>query len=654
MDDRQKDSLQRNRDFAEAVLDTVGALVVVLDRQGRIVRFNHTCEQVTGYTAGEVEGQTVWDLFLLPEETESVRAVFRDLRAGQFPNRHENQWLTRAGERRMIAWSNTALTDGQGAVEYVIATGLDVTERQQAETEIQQRTAQLEALRQVGLELVAELNLEDLLQSIVSRAVALVGGTAGGLYLHRADRDVLEWVMTVGPGMAPVGTLLSRGEGLSGRVWENGKPLIVNNYEQWPGRAAAYEGYAFAATVGVPVRWGDEFLGVLNVVDETLGRFSQDDARLLSLFATRAAIAIKNARLFQAEREQRGLAEALRQATAAVSSTLELEKVLDQILDQMNRVIRSDTSNVMLIEGDEVRIVRWHGYERFGGGEHLQAHTFRLADTTTLMQMYHTEKPVLVTETTAYAGWQQVSGWVRSYAGAPICVRDRVIGFLGVNSATPGFFTQADLDHLRTFADHAGLAIQNARLFEETRRRVEHLAALHQAGLAITSGLELKDVLNTLYHELGRILDIGAFYVALYDEETGLIDFPLLTGRDGAHEIGPLHIEQPPRHHRLCDPDRAADLFARHPGRHGQPATPLRSHPPGRDAHPILHRRAPRRARPGDRRAVGAELRSQRLHRSRSPAADHHRLAGHHRHRKCPDVRTRPGNATANWPCSTG
>jgi PAS domain S-box-containing protein len=257
-------------------------------------------------------------------------------------------------------------------------------------------------------------------------------------------------------------------------------------------------------------------------------------------------IAIKNARLFQAEREQRILAEALRQATAAINSTLDLDEVFDRILDQMNRVIPSDTSNIMLIEGDHIRIVRWRGYERFGGADHLEAVAFAIAETSTLCQMLETGDPVIVSDTREYEGWIRVSEWVRSYAGAPIRVRNQVIGFLNVNGATPGFFNNTHTDHLRAFADQASVAIENARLFKETSRRVEHLATLHHIGLAITSDLELTEVLNTLYQETKHIIDVDAFYVALYDQEAGVIEFPLLTGNTGRQEIEPVDIHGQP------------------------------------------------------------------------------------------------------------
>jgi PAS domain S-box-containing protein len=141
---RADEALRQERDFISAVLDTAGALVAVLDREGRILRFNRACERTTGYSFDEVRGKLLWDLFLIPEEVELVKAVFEELQAGQFPNEYENYWVTKHGDRRLIAWSNTALPGADGTVAYVIGTGIDVTERRQAES---QRDATLKALQ---------------------------------------------------------------------------------------------------------------------------------------------------------------------------------------------------------------------------------------------------------------------------------------------------------------------------------------------------------------------------------------------------------------------------------------------------------------------------------------------------------------------------
>lgn len=141
-----EETLGQERDFISATLNTVGALVIVLDPQGRIVRFNRTCEQITGYSFGEVRHKHPWDLLLLPEEIEPVKEAFSKLRVGQFPSTFENYWVTREGDRRLIAWSNTALIDSEGTVEYIIGTGIDITQRRQAEAALQASETELRAL----------------------------------------------------------------------------------------------------------------------------------------------------------------------------------------------------------------------------------------------------------------------------------------------------------------------------------------------------------------------------------------------------------------------------------------------------------------------------------------------------------------------------
>lgn len=139
-------ALRRARDFNAAILDTAGSLVVVLDRQGGVVRFNRACERLTGYTFDEVRGQPFWEIFLLPDERARVEGVFATLCAGHYPNEHENHWITKAGERRLIAWANTALPDGAGVVAHVVGIGIDVTERRRAEAALGASEARFRAI----------------------------------------------------------------------------------------------------------------------------------------------------------------------------------------------------------------------------------------------------------------------------------------------------------------------------------------------------------------------------------------------------------------------------------------------------------------------------------------------------------------------------
>jgi formate hydrogenlyase transcriptional activator len=138
-------ALRQERDFTSAVLSTAGALVTVLDREGRIMRFNRACEQLTGYSFEEVEGNIFWNLFVPPEEVEQVKAVFERLKMGDFPNEHENYWVAKNGTRRLIHWSNTGLPDPEGEIQFIIGTGIDITEGRAAQTALKKAHDHLEA-----------------------------------------------------------------------------------------------------------------------------------------------------------------------------------------------------------------------------------------------------------------------------------------------------------------------------------------------------------------------------------------------------------------------------------------------------------------------------------------------------------------------------
>jgi PAS domain S-box-containing protein len=136
-------ALQDERNFVSATLDTVGALVVVLDAQGRITRFNRACELTTGYAFEQVRGRLLRDLFLDRDDIQRFETMFEQLRVGILPSDYESYWTTATGERRLISWSTTVLGSDNGAPAHasrsrtapthIIATGIDVTERKRLE-----------------------------------------------------------------------------------------------------------------------------------------------------------------------------------------------------------------------------------------------------------------------------------------------------------------------------------------------------------------------------------------------------------------------------------------------------------------------------------------------------------------------------------------
>jgi PAS domain S-box-containing protein len=169
------EELRRERDFIAAVLDTAGSLVIVLDRMGHIVRFNRACELISGYTAAEVLGRHFWDLLLPPENMAAVRASFLQLRAEDFPQALEYVWVVRDGSRRRIAWSNTALRDDLGRIEYVIGTGIDITGHNQIEEALHQSEGRYRSLVESAKDAIFTLATDGTITSLNSAFEAITG-----------------------------------------------------------------------------------------------------------------------------------------------------------------------------------------------------------------------------------------------------------------------------------------------------------------------------------------------------------------------------------------------------------------------------------------------------------------------------------------------
>lgn len=126
-------ALQDERNVVSAILDTVGALVMVLDRTGRIIRFNRACEQLTGYSFAEVRDKCVWELFVSPEEVPRFRSLFGEICDSASRTEYESRWITRTGDKRTIAWSAALLPGANEVPTYVIASGIDLTEQKRAQ-----------------------------------------------------------------------------------------------------------------------------------------------------------------------------------------------------------------------------------------------------------------------------------------------------------------------------------------------------------------------------------------------------------------------------------------------------------------------------------------------------------------------------------------
>ncbi len=185
---RVESALTVERNFVSTVLDTIDALVIVFDTAGRIVRFNRACEAASGYDFPTLVGLTLWDKLIPHSDVPAAMQDFARLCVGEAPAAFENQWLHRDGSLRRIAWSASPLFDDRGRVNFIIATGIDVTLQRGAEDTLRESEARYRQLVESSLGMVCTHDLNGVLLSVNTHGAQSLGRTREEVAGQRLDR----------------------------------------------------------------------------------------------------------------------------------------------------------------------------------------------------------------------------------------------------------------------------------------------------------------------------------------------------------------------------------------------------------------------------------------------------------------------------------
>ncbi len=254
----------------------------------------------------------------------------------------------------------------------------------------------------------------------------------------------------------------------------------------------------------------------------------------------------ERARLLAEERKQRELAEALRDAGMAFSSTLDLDTILHTLLEQIARVVPYDAANVMVVEGNIARIAQARGYDRFGDevAADVEGLTFDISETTNLRTMVETERPLIIPNTDTYPYWVHVrpKNTVRSWAGAPIIVQGEVVAFFSLDKAEPDFYHPGDAERLSAFAGQAAVAIKNARLFDAVRSALSKTEALQYVSQQLIAQNTLTAVLQSVVDGIAESLPAHTVILSAPNLEHRDTAY-FVKGGPGAQEIDAVSFE---------------------------------------------------------------------------------------------------------------
>jgi GAF domain-containing protein len=253
--------------------------------------------------------------------------------------------------------------------------------------------------------------------------------------------------------------------------------------------------------------------------------FTKGAKTLLDTMACFVAMGLENARLFEAEAERRQLMSVLVQSAIGLSSSLDLQVVLEeQLLEQLKKLVHYDTASVWLVDGDELRIVAKRGFQP-DESDALDALRLSVETNIPFSRMWLSYTPYIIKDTQQQPVLDDIPGVdrIRSWIGAPLIYKSEVIGHISVDSQLPNQYGEAEAQVVQTFAQQAVLAIKNAESYGRERKWADRLLELNTGLVGAMENLELEDRADQLVTTAAKLFGCEIVGLPLIDEETGRV-----------------------------------------------------------------------------------------------------------------------------------
>lgn len=380
-------------------------------------------------------------------------------------------------------------------------------------------------ISRMGRVLSSTLEPDRVLELILEQAVEVLEAVAGSLVLVDKQTQELVFELARGPTAGDlVGHRMPWGVGLVGEAAATGQPLLVNNTAndpRWfPGVDEATH-FTTQSILCAPMIARQEVIGVLEIVNKRDGSpFDDEEADLLLALASQAAIALTNARLYAATRRQAEEVSALLETSQAISSTPDLDQRLETISQKAKELVDADGCIILSLDHEKHCLVPLMAIGDSSEdvmkvtlplGEGISGRVAATGEGRVVNQAHLSPDAFLIPDTPPDP---------ESILAVPLTVKGAVIGVMTLSRVGEREFSAHDLDLISSLGNQAAVAIENARLYDDTRQRNRELTALYSVALAAGRTLELKRLLDETLSQLLRVLEYEAGAIFLVDQNT--------------------------------------------------------------------------------------------------------------------------------------
>ena len=430
-------------------------------------------------------------------------------------------------------------------------------------SQVQAQSQELLLINRVVSAVAASLDLQQSLQIIATELAHALNVEQIGIALLDPDGHSLT-VVAEHLGQTGVTSALGfvipvEGNSLTEQVLATREPVIAPDAQHNPLTAPVHDimrQRQVQTLVILPMIAGDAVIGTVGI-DSLQAEyvFSAGQLRLAETIIFQAAAAVQNARLFEqtqaalAETQQRSRELALiNEVVAAVAASLDLQAGLNTVCRRLAEAVDVQQVRIALLNEDSTQLTIVA--EHYDSAHSVSALGFVIPveGNPLTQQVLAIRQPVVVTDAQrnpltapVHDGLRQQG--VESLVVLPILAGNEVIGTVGIDLLEKERALSSDeLRLTQTIVFQVATAVQNARLFEQTEDKARHLAVINQVSQAVSQQLELDHLLNAIYEQLGHVMRVDAFLVALYDARTETVTYPFVydNGRRYQHPPAPL------------------------------------------------------------------------------------------------------------------
>ncbi len=399
--------------------------------------------------------------------------------------------------------------------------------------QLHRRETELAALQQIAMAVAGAQDLREILQRIVQLAIQVMGCPKVAIFDLDEQGHYLSIRAWEGLGEAYV-EASRQVDVQSHRAMAvvQGEPMAAADTSEIIPTGELAElaaGEGFRAFIDIPLRSRGRTLGLLSAYYTEVHEFAPEEIEMFVSFADQASVALETGRLLRDQQRRIAELSSLEEVGRAISGTLDLDPLLEKIYEQVSRVMDAASFSIVLYaEGTG----EWQMLLHTEDGQRQPLPPRQGAESGLIEGVIRSREPLLlkrgVNAFLQEQGLEPVEREPRSCLGAPILLGDHVLGVIVVQSyEQEEVYDEGHQRILTAIARQAGIAIQNARYLGELERRVTELSILGEVGRAISGALDLDELLERIYVQVGQLVDTTNFYIALYNPEEDEVVFPV-------------------------------------------------------------------------------------------------------------------------------